>query len=107
MRCHDRNVEKGWTPDDARRLAQLETEERTLSSTRLRLQDRIDFIRSGRSVETADTAAQLGKLLEEERELSGRRLELHAEIDALWFRLGQQPGPREKPRPLGSASYST
>ena len=87
--------------DDARRLAQLESEERTISSKRRRLHDRLDFMRSGGAVASDDHEEKLRQLLEEERELSARRRELHIEIDALRVKLGQQPGPRERPRLLG------
>ncbi len=94
-------MEAGSAADDARRLAQLESEERTISSKRRRLHDRLDFMRSGASVQSTDHEEQLQRLLEEERELSARRRELHIEIDALRVKLGQQPGPRERPRLLG------
>ena len=87
--------------DDARRLAQLESEERTVSSRRRRVHDRLDFMRSGAAVASADHEERLQQLTEEERELSSRRRELHVEIDALRVKLGQQPGPRERPRLLG------
>ena len=87
--------------DDARRLAQLESEERAVSSRRRRLHDRIDFMRSGAAVPAPDAEEQLRRLEDEERELSERRRDLHIEIDALRVKLGQQPGPRERPRMLG------
>ena len=92
---------EGVSTGDARRLAQLEAEERSVSSRRRRLQDRIDFIRSGRSPDAAEAAAQLERLLEEEREASARRRELHLEIDTLRVKLGREPGPRERPPLLG------
>jgi hypothetical protein len=58
-------------------------------------------MRSGRAVDVPDAAEQLEKLVEEERELSARRRELHVEIDTLRVELGQEPGPRERPRLLG------
>lgn len=94
-------MESGSAGDDARRLAQLEIEERTVSSKRRRLHNRLDFMRGGAAVQSADHEEQLHKLEEEEREISARRRELHVEIDALRVRLGQQPGPRERPRLLG------
>jgi hypothetical protein len=94
-------MEAGSTADDARRLALLESEERAVSSRRRRLHDRIDFMRGGGAVTSSDGDGQLQKLLDEERELSVRRRELHAEIDAIRIRLGQEPGPRQRPRLLG------
>ena len=93
-------MESGSAADDARLLARLESEERSVSSRRRRLHDRLDFMRGGGAVPSADEE-QLRKLEEEEREVSARRRELHVEIDALRARLGQQPGPRERPRLLG------
>ena len=87
--------------DDARLLAQLEIEERTVSSKRRRLHDRLDFMRSGAAVSSADHAEQLLKLEEEERGVSARRRELHFQIDALRVQLGQQPGPRPRQSLLG------
>jgi hypothetical protein len=94
-------VESGSAADDARRLAELEIEERTVSSKRRRLHNRLDFMRSGAAVSSADHEEQVRKLEQEELEASVRRRELHLEIDALRVRLGQQPGPRERPRMLG------
>lgn len=94
-------MESGSPAGDAHRLAQLESEERMVSSKRRRLHNRLDFMRSGAAVPSADHEEQLQKLEEEEREVSARRRELHLEIDALRVRLGQQPGPRERPRLLG------
>jgi hypothetical protein len=94
-------MEPDSAADDARRLAQLESEERTISSKRRRLHDRLDFMRSGGAVASDDHAEKLQQLTDEERELSARRRELHFEIDALRVKLGQQPGPRERPRLLG------
>jgi predicted nucleic acid-binding Zn-ribbon protein len=87
--------------EDARRLAQLESEERTVSSKRRRVHDRLDFMRSGGAVTSDDHQERLQQLVDEERALSARRRELHIEIDALRVKLGQQPGPRERPRLLG------
>jgi predicted nucleic acid-binding Zn-ribbon protein len=87
--------------EDARRLARLESEERALSSKRRRLHDRIDFLRSSGATPTDDGDPRLQQLQEEEREVSQRRRELHAEIDVLRVKLGQAPGPRERPRLLG------
>ena len=87
--------------DDARLLAQLEIEERTVSSKRRRLHDRLDFMRSGAAVPSDDHAEKLRALEEEEDELSARRRELHLQIDSLRVKLGQEPGPRQRPRLLG------
>lgn len=87
--------------DDARLLAELEIEERTVSSKRRRLHNRLDFMRSGAAVASADHTEQLHRLEEEERELSVRRRELHLQIDALRVQLGQQPGPQPRPSLLG------
>ena len=94
-------METGWTADDARLLATLESEERAVSSRRRRLHDRIDFMRSGRATPSPDHEQRLAELQEEERHLSERRRELHLQIDALRVKLGQSPGPRERPRLLG------
>jgi hypothetical protein len=87
--------------DNARQLADLEIEERTVSSRRRRVQDRLDFMRSGAAVPSPDHEEKLRSLEEEERELSTRRRDLHLQIDALRVKLGQQPGPRPRPRQLG------
>ena len=79
--------------DDAKRLALLEREERVASAKRRRLQDRIDFMRSGGDTGSTSEKERLRLLLEEERELSERRRQLHIEIDALRIQIGQQPGP--------------
>jgi hypothetical protein len=52
-------------------------------------------------VASEDGDTKLLELQEEEREVSRRRRELHAEIDVLRLKLGQAPGPRERPRLLG------
>ena len=89
------------TPDDSRLLAQLEIEERRISAKRLRVQDRIDFMRSGAAVESDDHNEKLRQLEEEERLVSARRRELLEAIDGFRVRLGQQPGPRPRQTPLG------
>src|SRR5262249_60684502 len=99
--CKDPRMQPDSAADDARRLAQLESEERTISSKRRRLHDRLDFMRSGGAVASDDHEAKLQQLLDEEHELSTRRRELHIEIDALRVKLGPQPGPRERPPLLG------
>lgn len=64
----------------AHRIRDLEAEERSLSARRARLQNRIDFLRSGggRTVEEPDALADLQR---QEREVSSRRREVHAEIE--------------------------
>jgi predicted nucleic acid-binding Zn-ribbon protein len=94
-------VETSSTADNARLLATLEGEERAVSSRRRRLHDRIDFMRSGSATPSPEHEQRLGELQEEERQLSERRRELHLQIDALRVKLGQSPGPRERPRLLG------
>jgi predicted nucleic acid-binding Zn-ribbon protein len=89
-------VESGSTASGAQRLAQLEIEERTVSSRRRRVQDRLDFMRSGAAVPSADHAERVQQLEEEERTLSAHRRELHAEIDMLRTQLGRQPGPQRR-----------
>jgi len=63
----------------------LEAEEQSLSRQRARLQDRIDFIRSGGSglSSAAQVEEQLRRLLDKERALSERRSELHTKISEL------------------------
>jgi hypothetical protein len=58
-------------------------------------------MRSGAAVQSDDSQEQLKKLQEKECVLSTRRRELHLEIDALRVKLGQEPGPRQRPRLLG------
>ncbi len=94
-------MEMSSAADDVRLLAQLEAEERAVSTRRRRLHDRIDFMRGGAATQSPDAEAQLQRLQDEERELSLRRRELHVEIDAIRVRLGQEPGPRARPRLLG------
>ena len=62
-------------------LAQLEKEERSLSARRIKLQDRIDFLRSGGGGPPEEVADRIAALVEEERELSRRRRELHDQIE--------------------------
>ncbi len=66
-------------------LAKLQTEERSLSRQRTRLQDRIDFIRSGGggSASASQVEEQLRALLDKERALSERRTALHSQIAEL------------------------
>ena len=70
------------------RLARLRAEERSLSRQRTRLQDRIDFIRSGGSgsASVKQVEEQLRVLLEKERAVSERRSAVHSQISEL-----QQP----------------
>ena len=64
-----------------RSLAQLNKEERSLSARRVRLQNRIDFLRSGGRGAVHEVAEEIAELVEEERELSRRRRELHDHIE--------------------------
>jgi hypothetical protein len=66
----------------ARRIRDLEAEERSLSARRARLQNRIDFLRSGGGGPLDEVADTLDDLVLQEREVSTRRRELHAEIEA-------------------------
>ena len=65
----------------SRSLAQLNDEERSLSTRRARLQDRIDFLRAGGGGTVDEVAALIEDLEREERELSRQRHELHVQID--------------------------
>jgi hypothetical protein len=60
-----------WDAQQAALLTQLEEEERTVSSERRRLHERID------------NWGGTEELIERERELSRRRRDLHAQIDDL------------------------
>ena len=64
-------------------LARLQAEERSLSRQRTRLQDRIDFVRSGGSgsASASQVEEQLRSLLDKERALSERRVALHSQIN--------------------------
>jgi cell division protein FtsB len=73
-------VENG-SGESPRSLAQLNKEERSLSARRVRLQDRIDFLRSGGRGPVHELAEEIAGLVEEERELSRRRRELHDHIE--------------------------
>jgi hypothetical protein len=101
MSDHHIRERDGSEAADLTRLSQLEAEERTISSRRRRVQDRIDFVRSGRAIDSPDAIAQLERLLEEEGDLSSRRRELHAEIDIVRKRLGQRPGPTPRRKLIG------
>jgi predicted nucleic acid-binding Zn-ribbon protein len=94
-------VETSSNADDARLLGRLESEERAISARRRRVHDRIDFLRGGNARRSEEDEARLANLQAEERELSERRHDLHLQIDALRIKLGQAPGPRERPRLLG------
>jgi hypothetical protein len=67
-----------WDAEQAALLTQLEEEERTVSSERRRLHDRID------------NWGGTDELLEQERELSRHRRELHTRIDELRARRDAQ-----------------
>jgi hypothetical protein len=73
-------VENG-SGEPPRSLAQLNKEERSLSARRVRLQNRIDFLRSGGRGPVEGVADEIAELVEEERELSRRRRELHDHIE--------------------------
>jgi hypothetical protein len=62
-------------------LAHLNKEERSLSARRVRVQNRIDFLRSGGGGAHDDVADLIARLVEEEQELSRRRRELHDQIE--------------------------
>ena len=66
-------------------LAELQSQEQSLSRQRTRLQDRIDYVRSGGGglASAAQVEEQLRVLLEKERALSTRRSALHAQIGKL------------------------
>lgn len=64
-----------------RSLALLNKQERSLSARRVRIQDRIDFLRSGGGGPVEQVADQIAALEQEERELSRRRHELHDHIE--------------------------
>jgi hypothetical protein len=72
---------------DLSALELLQQEERSLSARRVRLQDRIDFIRAGGGGDGDAIAGQLADLERRERELSDRRRLVHRQIDALSSRL--------------------
>ena len=76
---------------DESALELLQGEERSISARRVRLQDRIDFLRSGGGGETPESAQLLAELERKERELSRLRRELHQQIDAM---SSQLLGPR-------------
>jgi hypothetical protein len=67
----DDTMSSDWDAEQEALLAQVEEEERTVSSERRRLHDRID------------NWGGTDELIERERELSRRRRELHARIDEL------------------------
>ena len=77
------------TTDDL--LSKLQAEEQSLSRQRVRLQDRIDFIRAGGSgsASAVQVEEQLRLLLEKERKLSERRSDVHSRISELQPRFSQ------------------
>jgi hypothetical protein len=74
-------VENGIPDSAPPTLAQLNNEERSLSTRRAQLQNRIDFLRSGGGGPVEQVADRIAALVEEERELSLRRRELHDHIE--------------------------
>jgi hypothetical protein len=62
-------------------IAALAAEERSLSARRRRVQDRIDFLRSGGRGPEEDVAEELAGLERRERELSEQRRALHEKIE--------------------------
>jgi chromosome segregation ATPase len=68
-------------------LEKLEAEERTVSTRRRRLHERIEFLR-GTGLQEPEAAERLAKLDAEQQEVSAQRRELHAQIDALRAELG-------------------
>jgi len=75
------------TPDGSSLLAQLNDEERSLSTRRTRVQDRIDFLRAGGGTSGDESAVMIEELEREERELSQQRRELHEQIATLRWEL--------------------
>ncbi len=73
-------------------LDRLREEERSLSARRVRLQDRIDFLRTGGGGDTPESAQLLAELERQEREISSLRREVHQQIDAVASQLlGSRP----------------
>lgn len=70
--------------NDTRSPERLEAEERSLSTRRARLQDRIDFLRAGGGGPLDEQAELIADLERQERELSDQRSELHERIAAAW-----------------------
>jgi hypothetical protein len=66
-----------------RLLARLESEERSLSAQRRRLQDRIDLLPGAGAGAGAAAAEELAALREQERVLSDRRRQVHERIESL------------------------
>jgi hypothetical protein len=63
-------------------LEQLAKQERSLSTRRARLQDRIDFLRAGGGGPVEEQAGLIAELELQERELSRQRRELHERIES-------------------------
>ena len=98
--AHLSYIVRVMSEDAERSLEQLDEEERAISARRLRLHDRIEFLR-GTGVGEPDAAERLAKLLEEENQASRRRRELHGLIDARRTELGLEaraPAKRESLR---------
>lgn len=66
-----------------KQLTELEEAERSISARRLRLHDRIDFLRGGGTADAGSSAETLELLLEKEKQLSAERLALHDRINEL------------------------
>jgi hypothetical protein len=64
-------------------MRRLEREERSVSTRRNTLHNRIDFVRAGGYASTDPEHESLAELQATEVELSEHRLVLHAQIDAL------------------------
>jgi hypothetical protein len=64
-----------------RGLARMNQEERALSARRTRIQNRLDFLRSGGGGHGAEVEEQIAELERQEREVSLARRELHERIE--------------------------
>jgi hypothetical protein len=71
--------------EDGELLMALEAEERSLSASRRRLHDRIDFVRT---LSGSTAVNQLATLQQQERELSKRRRKIQNQVRALREMLG-------------------
>jgi len=84
--------------DRGAELESLLEEERSASTRRRRLHEKIDFLR-GTGVDEPQAKERLDALEQEERTVSDRRRALHAQIDALRSELGIAPPERERGTP--------